>query len=227
MMCELSVSFNPFQPPEIREQLRPAGFAQASFSEFLMRGLLCAGLFALVTGIEQLLPELPFKNAAAFTGLVWTVLCTAILLLACGWLVQSELPGTWFLALGVALGFVAVTARFFLVLLVARTLPVSSFAPLLFVINLVLNVVETVGLTVAFGWLTGRQLRFRVFVVTIVLCFLSTGLSFLVFSIPRFAVGTISANILLWTAISISGSFGLLGTASALWYVNLQAAKVS
>ncbi len=192
-----------------------------------MRGLLCAGLFALLTGIEQLLPAVPLKDAAAFTGGIRTVLCTGLLLLFCGWVVQSGLPGTWFFVWGAGLELMAVIGGYCLVVLVVSKFPVSSFGPLLFILNLVLNVVETNGLAVAFGSLTKRQLRIRVFAVTFLFCILSTALSYVVIAIPRLFVGSISANILLSMTISISGSFGLLCTASALWYVNLQPAKVS
>lgn len=225
--CELSTSFNPFQPPETRDQPRPARFTKASFSEFLTRGLLCAGLFALMTGVEQLLPAVPLKDAAALTGGIRTVLCTALLLLFCGWLVQSELPGSLFFVCGVGLALVTVIGGYFLVVLVVRSFPVSSFGPVLLILNLGLNVVETNGLAVAFGSLTKRQLRIRVFAVTFLFCILSTALSSVVVAMPRLFVGTISANILLSMTISISGSFGLLCTASALWYVNLQPSKVS
>lgn len=107
-----------------------------------------------MTGVEQLLPEVPFKNAAAFTGGIRTVLCTGLLLLFCGWLVQSELPGSLFFVCGVGLALVTVIGGYFLVVLVVRSFPVSSFGPVLLILNLGLNVVETIGLAVAFGSLT-------------------------------------------------------------------------
>ncbi len=50
--CELPTSFNPFNHTESRDQRRPTRFTQASFFGFLTRGLLCAGLLLLMTGLE-------------------------------------------------------------------------------------------------------------------------------------------------------------------------------
>ncbi len=117
------------------------------------------------------------------------MLCTGFLLLLCGWLVQSELPGTWFFACGTGLALATALGGYFLLVLVVRSFPVSSFGPVLFALNLGLNVAETTGLAVAFGWLTKRQLRMRVFVVTLLLCVLLTVLSFLVLNISQWIVG--------------------------------------
>ncbi len=127
--CELPTSFNPFQPPESRDQPRPTQFTKASFFGFLTRGLLCAGLFLLMTGLEQLLPEVPFKNAETFTGGIRTVLCTGLLLLFCGWLVQSELSGTWFFVCGTGLALVTVIGGYFLVVLLSDRFQSVALGP--------------------------------------------------------------------------------------------------